>query len=296
MTTTSINPRGRMLAGRRTGWRGAPLWLLLLVAIAVLHAAWLVRLTLRDRFERDVARMVFNDNSEALEQAELQAGLASDSLRAALDETPAPPPSDSDYLVVSIADRRVWYKHRDSVLFTARVATGSGKQLVIKGNDKVLRFETPRGRLIVQRRDSAPAWIPPDWHYQEQANKRGLGIVQLVRGVPLKLRDGSQIIVQGNDVVRRGADGTIRPLTASDGREIVADGKIVIPPYGTNQRKYADVLGTHRLYLGDGYALHGTNNPASIGQAVSHGCVRLRNEDIAELYDRVAVGTPVYIY
>lgn len=296
MTTTSINPRRSTQAGRRTGWRGAPLWLLLLVVVAIAHGAWLVRVTLRDRFERDVARMVFNDNSEALEQAELQAGITTDSLRAALDDTPAPPPADSDYLVVSIADRRVWYKHADSVLFTARVATGSGKQLVIKGNDKVLRFETPRGRLTVQRRDSAPAWIPPDWHYQEQANKRGMGVVQLVRGVPLKLRDGSQIIVQGNDVVRRGADGTIRPLTASDGREIVADRNIVIPPYGTNQRKYADVLGTHRLYLGDGYALHGTNNPASIGQAVSHGCVRLRNEDIAELYDRVAVGTPVYIY
>ena len=255
-----------------------------------------MRLTLRDRFERDVARMVFNDNSEALEQAALQAGLTTDSLRAALDDTPAQPSADSDYLVVSIADRRVWYKHGDSVLYTAPVATGSGKQLVIKGNSKILRFETPRGRLTVQRRDSAPAWIPPDWHYQEQANKRRLGIVQLVRGVPLKLSDGSQIIVQGNDVVRRGSDGRIRPLTASDGREIVADGKIVIPPYGTNQRKYPDVLGTHRLYLGDGYALHGTNNPGSIGQAVSHGCVRLRNEDIAALYDRVAVGTPVYIY
>ncbi len=297
MTTTSSNPRGSARAGRRTGWRGAPLWLLLLlVAVAVVHAVWLVRLTLRDRFARDVARMVFNDNSEALEQAELQAGLTADSLRTARSETPAPLPVDADYLVVSIADRRVWYKRGDSVLYTARVATGSGKQLAIKGNSKILRFETPRGRLTVQRRDSAPAWIPPDWHYQEQANKRGLGIVQLVRGVPLTLRDGSQIMVQGNDVVRRGADGTVRPLTASDGREIVADGRIVIPPYGTNQRKYPGVLGTHRLYLGDGYALHGTNNPASIGQAVSHGCVRLRNEDNAELYDRVAVGTPVYIY
>ena len=291
-----MNPRGSVHAGRRTGWRGAPVILLVLVAATGAHAAWLARLTLRDRFERDVARMVFNDNSEALEQAELQAGVATDSLRAALDLTPAPPPVDAEYLVVSIAERRVWYKHGDSVLFTAPVATGSGKQLVIKGNDKILRFETPRGRLMVQRRDSAPAWIPPDWHYQEQANKRQLGLLQLVRGVPLKLRDGSQIIVQGNDVVRRGADGAVRPFTASDGREIVADGKIVIPPYGTNQRKYPDVLGTHRLYLGDGYALHGTNNPASIGQAVSHGCVRLRNEDIAELYERVAVGTPVYIY
>jgi hypothetical protein len=296
MTTTSITPRGRVLAGRPTGWRGAPRWLLLLAAVAVVQAAWLTRLTLRDRFERDVARLVFNDNSEALEQAELQAGLMTDSLRAALDGPPAPPDADTDYLVVSIADRRVWYKHRDSVLFTARVATGSGKQLVIKGNTRILRFETPRGRLTVQRRDSAPSWIPPDWHYQEQATKRGMGMVQLVRGVPLKLRDGSQITVQGNDVVRRNADGTVRPLTASDGREIVADGRIVIPPYGTNQRKYAGLLGTHRLYLGDGYALHGTNNPASIGQAVSHGCIRLRNEDIALLYDRVAVGTPVYIY
>ncbi len=286
----------RSAPSSRSGWRGAPLLLLSVTVLAVGHAAWLARLTLKDRFARDVARMVYNDNTEALEAAALKAGLSTDSLRAALDTAPPPPPADAPYLVVSIAERRVWYKKADSVLYTAPVATGSGKQLVIKGNDKILRFETPRGRLVVQRRDSAPSWIPPDWHYQEQANKRRLGLVQLVRGVPLKLKDGSEITVVQNDVVRRGSDGQIRPLTASDGREIVADGKIVIPPFGTTQRKYPDVLGTHRLYLGDGYALHGTNNPASIGQAVSHGCVRLRNEDIAELYELVAVGTPVYIY
>jgi len=271
------------------------MWLLALTAAAGLHSAWLTYGTLKVRFERDVARMVFNDNTEALEQAVQQAGLGVDSLRAQLDGTP-PPPADSTYLVVSITDRRVWYKRGDSVLFTAPVATGSGKQLVVKGNSKVLRFETPRGRLVVQRRDSAPAWVPPDWHYQEQANKKRLGLVQLVRGKPIPLRDGGQIAVRGSDVVRVAKDGTERSLTAADGREIVADGKIIIPPFGTNQRRYPDVLGTFRLYLGDGYALHGTNNPASVGQAVSHGCVRLRNEDITELYHRVAVGTPVFIY
>ncbi|WP_461415263.1 L,D-transpeptidase [Gemmatimonas sp.] len=275
--------------------RGGAMWLLALTVLTGVHSAWLTYGTLRLRFERDVARMVFNDNTEALEQAVQQAGLGVDSLRAQLDVTP-PPPADSTYLVVSIADRRVWYKRGDSVLFTAPVATGSGKQLVVKGNAKVLRFETPRGRLVVQRRDSAPAWVPPDWHYQEQANKKRLGLVQLVRGKPIPLRDGGQITVRGSDVVRVAKDGTTRALTAADGREIVADGKIVIPPFGTNQRRYPDVLGAFRLYLGDGYALHGTNNPASVGQAVSHGCVRLRNEDITELYHRVAVGTPVFIY
>ncbi len=44
-----------------------------------------------------------------------------------------------------------------------------------------------------------------------------------------------------------------------------------------------------------GYGIHGTNNPKSIGKAVSHGCVRLYNEDVIEVYDRTPVGTPVSI-
>jgi len=70
----------------------------------------------------------------------------------------------------------------------------------------------------------------------------------------------------------------------------------VMPPLGTSLRRRAGVLGTHRLNLGDGYALHGTDQPQSIGQAVSHGCIRLRNEDIAWLYGAVPVGTVVYVY
>ncbi len=266
-----------------------------IVVIVWALTAWLAVTTLRIRFARDVARLVFNDNIEALQLARLEAGAGTDSLRTELSNAPFRAPV-GPYLVVSIADRRVWYKQGDSVLFTAQVATGSGKTLVIKGGSRVLHFDTPRGRLVVQRRDSAPAWVPPDWHYQEQANRRGLGLTQLERGSPIRLKDGGELTVVGNDVVRKSRDGQTRTLTAAEGKEIVADGRIVIPPYGTNQRKYLGVLGDFRLYLGDGYGLHGTNEPNSIGRAVSHGCVRMRNEDIRVLYDRVAIGTPVFIY
>lgn len=44
-----------------------------------------------------------------------------------------------------------------------------------------------------------------------------------------------------------------------------------------------------------GYGIHGTNDDSSIGQAVSHGCVRLHNRDVEELYDLVPIGTEVDI-
>ena len=53
-------------------------------------------------------------------------------------------------------------------------------------------------------------------------------------------------------------------------------------------------LGSHAIYLGlPTYLIHGTNRPYSIGMRVSFGCVRLYPEDIVELYDLVALGTPV---
>lgn len=44
-----------------------------------------------------------------------------------------------------------------------------------------------------------------------------------------------------------------------------------------------------------GYGIHGTNNPRSIGKAVSHGCIRMYNEDVIEVYNRTPIGTPVTI-
>ena len=42
-----------------------------------------------------------------------------------------------------------------------------------------------------------------------------------------------------------------------------------------------------------GYGIHGTNHPRSIGKAASHGCIRMRNQDVEDLFARVVVGDPV---
>ncbi|WP_163103432.1 L,D-transpeptidase [Peribacillus alkalitolerans] len=44
------------------------------------------------------------------------------------------------------------------------------------------------------------------------------------------------------------------------------------------------------------YGIHGTNNPASIGKNVSHGCIRMYNRDVLDLSARVPLGTSVYIH
>lgn len=59
-------------------------------------------------------------------------------------------------------------------------------------------------------------------------------------------------------------------------------------------------LGARAMYLWQGnkdtyIRIHGTNDPASIGHAASHGCFRMINEGVIDLYDRVKIGTPVVV-
>jgi hypothetical protein len=280
---------------RFLGHGGGVAWYLLAATLVVAGAstALAVDTLVVRRFERNVVRMVLEDDVALLdavsgETARTQALLA--------EAAAAEPPKDSPYLVVSLDEHRVWLKQAGQVLFTTQVATGSGKTLVKEGGASVYKFETPRGRLTVQSKEKDPVWTPPDWHFVEQARKRGLQMTRLEPGASLAAGDGSVITTQGEDLVKQHPDGRREVLEATDGREIVSDGRLIVPPIGTNQRRYAGVLGTRRLNLGNGYALHGTNQPDSIGRSVSHGCIRLRNEDIVQLYDMVPLGTPVYIY
>ena len=283
------------MPARIFSYGGKTVWMLILgfITAAVLSVMLLTR-TAELRYQRDVNRMVYNDNLGVLNEIKAKLGMTGDSLRALLNESPAAA-ANQPYIVVSMADHRIWYKQGKEVLFEAPVATGSGKELV-GGSGGNWRFETPRGRLVVKGKDEDPAWVPPDWHYVEMANKKGLGIVHLDQGESIRTGD-AVITTQGGEVVKRYNNGTTVSLgTGVEGKEIVANGNIVVPPYGTSARRYLGVMGTRRLELGDGYGIHGTDHPETIGQSVSHGCVRMRNEDIEKLYPMVPVGTPVYIY
>ncbi len=282
------------MPARIFSYGGKTVWMLILgFVVAAVASVMLLTRTAELRYQRDVNRMVYNDNLGVLNEIKAKLGMTGDSLKSLLNESPAEA-ANKPYLVVSMADHMLWYKNGAEILFQAPVATGSGKELVSGGSQ--WRFETPRGRLSVQEKEEDPAWVPPDWHYMEIANKKGLGVVRMGSGQTISAGDGV-ITTKNGEVVKRYSDGrTVSLGGGTEGREIITGGNVIIPPYGTTARRYLGVLGTRRLKMGDGYAIHGTNKPETIGQSVSHGCVRMRNEDIEKLYPMVPVGTPVYIY
>src|SRR5688500_7412474 len=210
--------------------RGAVLAVLLALLFAGGATAFMGSRIVDARFERDVSRIVFNDNLELLQELRQHAGAAEDSLLALL-ETPADT-EPAGAIVISITDNMLWYRVHDSVVFETRVATGSGKVLEKGPGGSRWKFETPRGRLKVLAKEEDPAWVPPDWHFIEQAAKHDLRLTKLARGESIDAGDGSEITVVGSDVVRRSRDGKVTPLEASDGREIVVNGQLIVPPYG----------------------------------------------------------------
>jgi hypothetical protein len=245
------------------------------VALLLLFAAttaWAVN----ERFKRDVAEIAYTRNARAYQfliQREAEGLRELGDTVAILESRVEEAGSiDQPYLVVSLDERRVWYLSGSDTLFTAPVAVGSGRTIVMGGVTQ--RFQTPRGKMSITHKELDPVWVPPDWHYHRIAQERGLRIVNMSNA-------------PRNSLTERGF---------APGREPIADGAIYIPPWGSPQRRHTGVLGAAKLELRDGYYFHGTQDESSIGSAASAGCIRLRRADVLWMYENVPVGTPVYIY
>ncbi len=196
-------------------------------------------------------------------------------------------------IVVDLFDKTLRVIDRDDTLRTAPVATAMNASL--EYGNKVWRFETPRGVRTVLAKDKDPVWTPPEWHFAEVALENNLKLMKLERGHTVKLKSGNKLLVRGDEVGIIAPGSTeFEPMVLDE--HIVFDNTLFIPPGGTKNRQIQGELGHFRLDMGDGYLLHGTPYAKSIGAAVTHGCVRLHDEDIEWLYENVPVGTKVFIF
>ena len=99
--------------------------------------------------------------------------------------------------------------------------------------------------------------------------------------------------------VKRYTIGTGKDHSTPTGKFVVKD-KLVDPTYYGPDGVIANddptnPLGERWIDIGDSYGIHGTIDPASIGKAESKGCVRMQNDDVAEVYDLLGVGSEVVI-
>lgn len=96
-----------------------------------------------------------------------------------------------------------------------------------------------------------------------------------------------------NRITRKAVWPEWRPPQAMIEREKMQKGRIIpaVMPGGAE-----NPLGARALYIGNTeYRIHGTTQPWSIGQAVSSGCIRLMNDEIIDLYNRVKIGARVVV-
>lgn len=194
-------------------------------------------------------------------------------------------------IIVSLQAHHVWVVAEEDTLLSAPAATAKGTTLDYSGRE--FKFDTPRGRRTVLNKDADPIWQPPDWLYIETAKEHGLKVEHIPESGSITASDGRKITVRDNRVGAIDAEGYAEfPVNL----HIIVGNTMYIPPMGTDNRRVAGTLGKYKLNLGEGYMLHGTPDQNSIGLAATHGCVRLRDEDIEWLYENVPVGTKVYIY
>jgi lipoprotein-anchoring transpeptidase ErfK/SrfK len=195
-------------------------------------------------------------------------------------------------LIVSLDDRKLWVVTGQDTVLEAPVAIGSGERLVF--GEKAWQFHTPRGVRTVRGKQDDPLWTPPEWHYAETAKEYGLKVTFLSLTKPYKISGGRKIMFQNGEAGVMHPDSGFMYLPLDE--EIVFDNTLFVPPVGSKNRQIDGTLGKYKLDTGNGILLHGTPHQNSIGRAATHGCLRLRDEDIEWLYDYIPIGTRVYIY
>jgi|SRR5579871_1001856 len=128
-------------------------------------------------------------------------------------------------------------------------------------------------------------------HDETQDNKS-------TRRIVVSFPDRKLALIEGSTVIKVYDIAVGKPSTPSPAGEFQIINHIANPTwYGPDKivgPGANNPVGTRWMGLSvKGYGIHGTNAPASIGKAASHGCIRMRNRDVEELFELVGVGVTV---
>ncbi|MBZ5621638.1 MAG: L,D-transpeptidase [Acidobacteriia bacterium] len=118
------------------------------------------------------------------------------------------------------------------------------------------------------------------------------------RRIVVSIPDRKLAVLESGKVVRIFPTAVGKPSTPSPAGSYTIVQRIPNPTWYTKGKIVppgkANPLGTRWLGLSvSGYGIHGTNSPASIGRNASHGCIRMRNHDVEQLFEMVAIGEAV---
>jgi L,D-transpeptidase ErfK/SrfK len=123
----------------------------------------------------------------------------------------------------------------------------------------------------------------------------------VVRRIVVSIPDRKLAVVENNEVVQVFAVAVGAPATPSPTGTFTIVNRVANPTYYHPGTVIApgprNPIGTRWIGLNQkGYGIHGTDQPASIGYAQSHGCIRLRNADVERLFERVRAGDVVELH
>lgn len=183
----------------------------------------------------------------------------------------------------------------------------AGNSVVRIGPDGLVQAVSlkPRKPKPAPAQDFDPVYLPQEVSY-EGKEKPGTIVIETSQRF--------LYLVEGNGMARRygvgvgkegfGWSGTQKISRKSEWPEWIPPEEMKIRVKAKEGRILPDrmqggpdnPLGARAMYLGSSlYRIHGTNQPWTIGTAVSSGCIRMRNEDVTDLYERVKVGTKVIV-
>jgi lipoprotein-anchoring transpeptidase ErfK/SrfK len=189
--------------------------------------------------------------------------------------------------------------------------------LVLGGCTESTRFSspssdanfTPRDRELLANPPYAQADIPEQFrrHIVDYPYKEPPGTILVnsdARYLYYVLPDGKAVrygVAVGNEALAWSGVATVGRMTEWPDWIPTPDIRARLGPFPDRvPGGPANPLGARALYLFQGktdtlYRIHGTNQPEKIGQAVSSGCIRMTNEDVIDLYDRVKLGATVTV-